>query len=412
MSQAEWEKICNLLDQSGPGVIDIQEALTAIPAIAPENGGQGESDKSAVLKKMVERLAPDELIDVPAPDPRVPSGERPNWFAVFNGTSGERTVWIMAHMDVVPPGDFALWSSDPYRIRIRDGKIFGRGTEDNQQGIASALAAVGAIRKEGVKPAWNIGLAFVSDEETGSRFGIDYVLRQRPGLFRQNDFIVIPDSGDSWGSQIEVAEKSILWIKCETLGKQTHGSTPEKGCNAHRAAAHFIVEMDRLHNLFDEKDPLYDPPGSTFEPTKKEANVENINTVPGKDVVYFDCRILPKYPLDKVKDRIRRYAAKIEKKYNVQMTLSYIQDVAAPPPTARDAPVVQALQRAVKTVLKRDAGPVGIGGGTVAAVFRSHGLPAVCWCTLDDTMHGPDEYSRIDNTLADAKVFAALMLSI
>ncbi|MBN1894647.1 M20 family metallo-hydrolase [bacterium] len=405
-------KICSLLDQSGPEVIEIQEALTAIPAIGPENGGQGESEKFEVLKKFIDRLAPDEFFELSAPDPRVPSGFRPNALTVFHGSSAERTVWIMAHMDVVPPGDLSQWSSDPHRILVRDGKIFGRGTEDNHQAIASALAAVGAIRKAGIKSAWNVGLAFVSDEETGSRFGIDYVLRQRHDLFKQNDFIVIPDSGDPWGTQIEVAEKSILWIRCETRGRQTHGSTPEKGCNAHRAAAHFIVQMDRLHALFDEQDALYDPPGSTFEPTKKEANVENINTVPGRDVVYFDCRILPQYPLNKIKDRIRRYATQIEKKYDVQIDLSYVQEASAPPPTQRDAPVVQALQRAVKNVLKRDAKPVGIGGGTVAAVFRSHGLPAVCWCTLEDTMHGPNEYSRIDNTLSDAKVFGALMLSI
>ena len=108
-----------------------------------------------------------------------------------------------------------------------------------------------------------------------------------------------------------MAEKSILWIKCETQGKQTHGSTPEKGKNAHKAAAHFIVKMNELYKVYDKNDPLYDPPISTFEPTKKENNVDNINTIPGSDTVYFDCRILPDYSIEEIKGTVRNGPMKL-----------------------------------------------------------------------------------------------------
>ena len=53
---------------------------------------------------------------------------------------------------------------------------------------------------------------------------------------------------------------------------------------------------------------------------------------------------------------------------------------------------------------------MGIGGGTVAALFRHAGIPAACWAKLDETAHQPNEYCIIDNMVGDAKVFAHIML--
>jgi len=69
---------------------------------------------------------------------------------------------------------------------------------------------------------------------------------------------------------IEVAEKSILWLKVRTLGKQAHGSTPEKGINSFKAASFLITELQQLYKTFGKKEQLFSPPISTFEPTKKK----------------------------------------------------------------------------------------------------------------------------------------------
>ena len=76
----------------------------------------------------------------------------------------------------------------------------------------------------------------------------------------------------------------------------------------------------------------------------------------------------------------------------------------------RQAPVVQALKKAVKAVYKKDAKAMGIGGGTVAAVFRRAGFPAACWAKLDETAHQPNEYCIIDNMVGDAKVYGHILL--
>jgi succinyl-diaminopimelate desuccinylase len=209
---------------------------------------------------------------------------------------------------------------------------------------------------------------------------------------------------------IEVAEKSILWLKFKTLGKQAHGSTPEKGINSFKAASFLVTELDALYQIFPKKDPLFDPPISTFEPTKKEANVPNINTIPGEDIFYMDSRILPEYKVEEVEAKIKNMAKNIEKKFKVKIELIENQKASAAPPTPATAPVVSALKKAIKAVYNRDAKPKGIGGGTVAALFRKAGFNAACWAKLDETAHQPNEYCIIDNMLGDAKVFAHVFL--
>ena len=209
---------------------------------------------------------------------------------------------------------------------------------------------------------------------------------------------------------IEVAEKSILWLKIKTLGKQAHGSTPEKGINSFKAASFLIAALNDLYKIYPGRDKLFDPPISTFEPTKKEANVPNVNTIPGEDIFYMDSRILPKVKVQDVEKSIRAMAAGIERKFKVKIHMEIQQRATAAPPTPVQAPVVQALKKAVKAVYKKEARPMGIGGGTVAAVFRRAGFPAACWSKLDETAHQPDEYCIIDNMVGDAKVYGHIFL--
>ncbi len=410
MEKSVFENLLTRIDTYQSDIIEIQKALTAIPALAPENKGEGEFEKYRLIKSYIEALHPDQILEIHAPDDRVASKIRPNIIALWEGNNPSLTVWIMCHMDVVPPGDLNLWDSDPYKVIEKEGKLYGRGTEDNQQGIVSALLAVKALQENNIPPESRIGLVFVADEEVGSKYGIQYILKEKKDIFKSTDLIIIPDAGDKKGITIEVAEKSILWIKAVTTGRQTHGSTPEKGINAHKASAHFIVKMGQLYKNYDHEDPLYDPPISTFEPTQKDQNIENVNTIPGHDVIYFDCRILPNYDINHIKATVDEYRKAVENQFGVQITLSYPQCEPAPAPTSADASAVIALKKAVKAVTGQKAEAIGIGGGTVAAYFRQAGIPAVCWCTLDDTLHGPNEYSRIKNTLTDAKVFAHIFM--
>ncbi len=404
-----FDKLARRIEQYRDEMVDLQMRLCAIPAIAPSSGGEGEAHKADFL---VEWLKANGFVDialVKAPDLDAPAGYRPNILAYCRGRSQARTIWVMTHMDVVPPGEVSLWRGDPFKAWVEKGRVHGRGVEDNQQDMVASLFAVKALQTEGIVPASDIGIALVADEETGSAKGIDYIL-QNHKVFRKQDLIIVPDAGNEHGTMIEVAEKTLLWLKFKTLGKQAHGSTPERGINSFKAASFFIAALNDLYKIYPGRDRLFDPPISTFEPTKKEANVPNVNTIPGEDVFYMDMRILPKIKAQDVEKTVHTLAAKIEKKFKVKIHAEVQQKAPAAPPTPVQAPVVLALRKAVKAVYRKEAKAMGIGGGTVAAVFRRAGFPAACWSRLDETAHQPNEYCIIDNMVGDAKVFGHIFL--
>jgi len=317
---------------------------------------------------------------------------------------------VMSHLDVVPPGETSLWKSEPFVLRVEGDKLVGRGVEDNHQGIVCSLLAAKALLACGVEPECDVGLLFVSDEETGSIFGIRWLLDHHRDLFGAADVFLVPDAGNEDGSLVEVAEKSILWIRLKTVGKQVHASTPHLGRNAMTAGSHLVARLSELYQRFDARDPLFDPPSSTFEPTRREANVPNINTIPGEDVFYLDCRILPSVSVEAVQLAVREIANEVARQHRVVVNVDVVQREDAAPATPPTADLVQRVIRSVRKVYNVDARPRGIGGGTVAAYLRRLGWPVVVWARQDETAHQPNEYVWIPNILGDAKVFADLMI--
>ena len=377
--------------------------LCRIPAIGPDNGGDGEAKKAKAVEGLLKRVGlKAERFD--APDKRVPGGQRPNLVARVG--KGPR-LWFLCHLDVVPPGDRKAWKTDPFEPTLAEDRLYGRGTEDNGQSLVAVLSAYRALAKAGAKPGRALGFALVADEETGSRYGIKHLLGQ--GLFAQGDAFVVPDRGVALGDEVEVAEKSLLWFRVTVRGKQGHASLPSEAVNAHRAGAFLTTLIDAsLPKRFPATDPLFRPWTSTFEPTKHEPNVPNVNTIPGEDVFYFDCRLLPSVKSRAVVAEARRLATQAERTFGVTVAVEPVNEESSPP-TATDAEVVLDLMKAIRKVRRLQAKPVGIGGGTVAAPLREKGFPAAVWSTTDEVGHTANEYAKVENLVADAKVYAALM---
>jgi len=383
--------------------------LVKIKAVNVDFGGKGEYERGLFVKKWLEGLG-FKVAKHDIPDKRTAEGARINLTTILEGRDTSRTLWLAAHLDTVPEGSRELWATDPYEPVVKDGKIFGRGSEDNGQAIGSILFTAKALKELELKPSINIGFAFVSDEESGSHYGVIPLLET--DIFKPTDMAIVPDTGSPDGTQIEVAEKSILWFKITTKGQQVHGSMPEKGLNANRIGMKLALQLDEhLHKKYASTQPLYDPPVSTFEPTKHEANVDNVNTVPGLDVQYFDCRVLPAYPLKTVIADIESLKSKMEKETGATIEIKPIQNEQNTNPTPVDSEVVKKLQTALKKLRGLTTHAVGIGGGTVGLYFRRKGMHTVVWSTLDDMAHQPNEYCKIDNMVNDAKVFAHVALN-
>jgi succinyl-diaminopimelate desuccinylase len=296
--------------------------------------------------------------------------------------------------------------------RIVGDRNNGRGVEENGQGLIASLFAAKAMMDECIRPSRDVKLFMVADEEVGSAKGMVFLAKEHPEIFGRDDLYLVPDAGDPDGAMIEVSEKSIMWLKVRTLGKQVHASTPAKGLNANLAAMRFLTTIyEELHARYPQRDDLFDHPVSSFEPTKREGNVPNVNTIPGEDVSYLDCRVMPGYDPFEVLEFIRARATDFGSKNGVTIEISPVQMERAAPPTSPDHPLVGILEKAVMDVYHVEAHPVGIGGGTCAAILRRAGYPSVVWARLEETAHMPNESALISNYIGDARVFLRLYLS-
>lgn len=398
----------NYAEQNKDLMVELEELLTSNPALAPENGGKGELAKARCLiewlcQKGIEKSW---IQEFDAPDSRVPEGKRPNVVVTIPGESDEYSIWVMAHLDVVPVGDLKLWKSDPWKVKRDGDKLIGRGVEDNQQGLCSGVLAALSYVKNNVKPKHTVKLLFMADEEVGSSYGMIWLLHNTT-LFKKQDLFLIPDGGDPKGETIEVAEKNILWLKVHVQGKQCHGSRPDQGKNACLAACALSLSLHQMESVFNRKDSLFEPDYSTFQPTMRLSNVEGVNIIPGEDTFCMDCRILPCYSINEVLQEVEKRKNQIEQEYGVSIEYTALQNSESPA-TSVNAPVVLKLADAIKKVHGIEPRTIGIGGGTVGAELRRLGFDCVVWSTMDETAHMPNEYCYLKNIVVDAKTLIQL----
>ena len=402
-------KILESAERLRSSMVDTLTELCRIPAISPHNGGTGEEAKIQKLKSIIEAMnLQGASLRIERVDDNVsPTGNRPSLFLEYPGKKTQR-VCILAHIDVVPEGDLSAWTINPFSPVVKGNRLYGRGVSDNGNCLVSALYALKAFDDAGVTPEYSVLLAFVADEEMGSHFGLEPLMERN--IFRADDLVVVPDSGNDAGDFIETAEKAMLKLAFTVTGKQVHASLPHTGLNACRVANMLAYEVDEaLHKAFREEDDTFDPPFSTFEPTRRAANVPAVNIVPGRERFEFDCRVLPCVNLDDVIDTVKKVCADAERRTGAKIALDVDRTDSAPV-TSPDSEVCRLLVRSVREVLGIEPKTGGIGGGTFAAFFRKKGIPAAVWSQeCDGVAHQPDEFTEIEYLVNNAKVFALMM---
>lgn len=401
------ETVISRIDAMTEEVVALQRKLVSIVALGPDNDGDGEKDKADYLIGTLKGYGIADIRELNAPDERVSCGYRPNVVAIIPGEDTSRTFWIISHTDVVPAGDLGLWDGDPFELRVEGDVIIGRGVEDNHGGIVPSMLLAKALMESGQTPPMNLGILLVADEETGSHKGLGYVVDEHDELFGENDLFLVPDFGTPDAGMVEVAEKGMLWLEMTVTGKQCHASTPSEGVNAMVAGSALAVLLHaELPQRFGATNDLFSPEVSTFTPTKREANVPNINTLPGKDVFCIDCRILPEYKVQEVKDAIMEMGREIETEYGVSIDYREAQREEAAPVTPMGSEVVTRLCAGIREFYGVEPRPEGIGGGTVAAFLRRAGHHAAVWSTCIHNAHQPNERSNISTQIKDAQVMA------
>lgn len=375
-------------------IISVLSELISRKAVNVLAGGSGEKERADYLEALIENLG----FEAKRFDVIDDKGFTRSNIVVEYG-DGE-PLWLVAHIDTVSAD--GGWTGDPFKLRVENNKVYGRGVNDNGIGIISLLLILKRISEGKIRPSKKLVFIFAADEEAGSKYGVKFLAEK--GIFKEGGSAIVPDFGSEKGDEIEIAEKGILWLKVITKGISGHASIPHKADNAHLKSARLILKLyDLLHANFYKLNSLFSPPYSTFEPTKKEKNIDAINMIPESDVVYWDCRIIPEYNPDEVLEFFRGIAERHNAEVEVVMR-------GEPSMTSPSAKIVTAIKNAVKLELDVEPKLVGIGGGTIAGFFRSLGIPAVAWSVCSGTAHKPNEFEIIDNYIKTANVLARVTL--
>jgi acetylornithine deacetylase len=135
---------------------------------------------------------------------------RPNIVATLNGTGGGRSLLLNGHTDVIPVAG-GTWTDDPWSGKIKNGRIYGRGSADMKSGVASHIMAVECLTGAGAKPKGNVHINVVVDEEVSGHGTLDTVVRG----YKADAGI----SGETSGLAVQPACIGRIWFEIEIQGK-------------------------------------------------------------------------------------------------------------------------------------------------------------------------------------------------
>lgn len=202
-----------------------------------------------------------------------------NLVAHIGSGRGKRLLYD-SHMDTVGIGARSSWTYDPYQGKVEDGYVYGRGASDLKGAIASMVYGVKALLDTGVQLAGDLYLACTVQEEDCEGLAQELLCQElRP------DAVVL---GEATDLHIYRGQRGRIEFKVTTIGRSTHGSTPEGGINAIYLMNPIISGIERMNPKL-KSDPLLGK--GTIAVTHIESTEGSFNVVPDTCTIIIDRRL-------------------------------------------------------------------------------------------------------------------------
>src|SRR5262245_22331150 len=233
---------------------------------------------------------------VPTPD-----GQKASLFATI-GPAGAGGIAFSGHTDVVPV-EGQTWSSDPFTLVERAGRLYGRGACDMKGYLACVLAMVPEFRARKLTTPMHI--AFSYDEEVGCT-GVRPMVRELGKSLPLPRMVLV---GEPTGMAVVDAHKGPMRWVVRLTGKAAHSSMPHLGVNAVTNAGHLLGELARIEAELKETglNPRFDPPYTTLQVTQIAGGTAS-NIVPAACWFGWEIRRLPGFDGAALDARFRRFA--------------------------------------------------------------------------------------------------------
>lgn len=320
-----------------------------------------------------------------------------NLFAV-RGTGGRRLLFA-GHTDVVPPGELANWTSDPFVAREAEGRLYGRGAADMKSGIAAFVAAAAAIPAD----AGTVMLAITNDEEADAINGTEKLMAWAEAQQHHFDFAIVgePSSAAQLGDSIKIGRRGSLSGTITVAGTQGHVAYPDKANNPLPALARIVTALD-----IEIDTGTAHFPATNLEVTSIDVGNAISNVIPAAGTIRFNIRYNDLWTPDTLADWVRGRIAGVE---HGGSTVSFA--VAGVPSRSFLSPLsgdVDILGDAIAEVTGRRP-EFSTGGGTSDARFIAQYGPVVECGLVGPSMHKADEHIAIADLIGLTEIYRGFM---
>jgi len=331
---------------------------------------------------------------------------RPNIVATLKGTGGGRSLLLNGHTDVIPVGG-GRWSDDPWSAKIKNGRIYGRGSADMKSGVASHIMALEGLVAAGVKTKGDIHINVVVDEEVSGHGTLDTVIRG----YKADAGI----SGETSGLAVQPACIGRIWFEIEIQGKPAGIQKRYEGISGIELGYKIVKAVADLEakRVATVTHPLYPNALDTLPciigsfsagnyPSAFPANAllkGSIGTVPGEDHEGVKKSLV---------EQIARAAAEDPWMKLHPPKVRFVGYDAEASEIPRDHPIVATVCKNYKEITGRDPEISGRQGAADTRFLNLYAnTPTVIFGPGSTAvMHADDEYVSIDDYMTAIKVMA------
>lgn len=321
-----------------------------------------------------------------------------------------KSLILNGHIDVVPTGPEALWTTPPFAPRIEDGKLYGRGAGDMKAGIAAYCMAFDALARLGLQPAAPVYLQSVIEEECTGNGALACLAKGY-----RADAAIIPEPFDQ---SLLIAQLGVMWLSVDLVGKPAHVLDTSAGTNA----------IEAVYALFDALrgvEAAWNEPGfrhACYRDHKHPVNF-NLGRISGGEwpssvpcAASIDVRVgfYPGMTISAVKQALEAaIAAAVAERpplRGAQVKIRYKGFQAEGCAIDPQDPLLAGLRRAHEAVSGKPITELASTATTDARFFILYGdTPATCYGPRAGSIHGIDEWVDISTMIEVAQVLALFM---
>lgn len=374
-----------------------QQKLTILEDLVAINSvNENEIEIAEYLKKLFAEYGIDSTI-VPVTETRV------NLVAEIG--SGSPVFGISGHMDVVSPGDVSNWSTDPFVLTEKEGKLYGRGANDMKSGLAALAIAMIELKESNSLTKGSVRFMATTGEEVG---GAGSKKLYEEGYMDDVDALIVAEPSQD---VIVYSHKGSLNFKVTSKGQEAHSAMPHLGYNAIDPLAEFITRVNA-----EVRDPSRsnETLGELIMNCTIVQGGQQVNSIPEVAAAEFNVRTIPEYDTEEVIAKFNEIAEEINKQKDAKI---HVEVTMALPSVFTDgkSELVEIAQDLGKKYFGEKPGTIGSPGVTDGSNFlRSKGdeFPFMMFGPgLTKMAHKIDEYVHKDVYLKFIDLYKEMILA-